>query len=251
MTPDSPLRLRRGCIAAQRKAVAAHQGRAAVAPAQRFHAVRDALLAGFILAGAYLMSASMRGTVPSFAAWFALVPLLTCIRILSPLKAMLTGGLWGLAIYAFCSIGSDRLFPASPLNLLLLTAAPAIYGAFGALLTRWIGFSPYILGVSWMGVELALTPIRLSFGLIGSRLTDSLFSDWLGHALGFVVVAFAVAYVNAILVCALHHVFRLARRPIRFEQSSRSTCLRHLGTATIWCDHSLRHMRPRAPPLVP
>jgi apolipoprotein N-acyltransferase len=92
------------------------------------------------------------------------------------------------------------------MGLLVLPLAGAGYCLTGALLTRWIGFSPFVLGVAWMGVELSLAPLGLDLGIV--KLTDSSapLVHWLAHTLGYVLVAFAVAFVNAQLAIVLSKV---------------------------------------------
>ena len=80
---------------------------------------------------------------------------------------------------------------------------PGIYAYLGARLTRWIGFNPFVLGVAWMGVELALGPAGLRTGLLAAAHEDGTFVHWVSEALGYVLVGFLVALVNASLVSVL------------------------------------------------
>jgi len=88
-------------------------------------------------------------------------------------------------------------------SLLLLTAAPAVYACLGSRLTRWIGYSPFVLGVGWMGVELVLGRAGVSSGLWLGVQSDVAVLHWIIGALGYVFAAFLVAYVAALLVSVL------------------------------------------------
>ncbi len=88
--------------------------------------------------------------------WLALVgllPLFVSIRRQTPLRALLSGALWGLSLFAFTIAGLGPAIEVAPGSLLLFIGAPAAYACLGAILTRWIGFSPFVLGVGWVGVD--------------------------------------------------------------------------------------------------
>jgi len=102
--------------------------------------------------------------------------------------------------------GDPLILPPTALAFASLTALPAVYAGGGAWLTRRIGFSPFVLGVGWMGVELVLAPLGLHNGLLAGTQGDTALMDYIGRALGYVLVAFLVAYVNAALVAVLGRV---------------------------------------------
>jgi apolipoprotein N-acyltransferase len=180
--------------------------------------------------------------------WFSLVPLFLIIRLWHPVRAMLAGALWGLSLYLSLGLteasASDRL-----LGFLLLAAVPSLYACLGAWLTRWIGFNPFVLGVAWMGVELALGPVGVRLGLVAATQGEGTFLHWIGSALGYVLVAFVVAVVNASLVSVLSAA-RLA-----IPQLPSRISLPNCGTSTP--PHRslfiplffIRPSQPRAPPI--
>jgi len=124
---------------------------------------------------------------------------------------MLCGGLWGLCLYLFVA-AAGSVIPSTTPALALLTIIPAAYAGLGALLTRRIGFNPLVLGLGWVLVEVALKPLGLRSGLLAGTQAGGTLVYWVGQVLGYVLVAFLVAYVNAsllaVLTCARLSVFR-------------------------------------------
>ena len=86
-------------------------------------------------------------------------------RACGPVHAGLCGGLWGLTLGILTAKSAASGSMLSLGSLLLLGAAPAAYACLGSRLTRWIGYSPFVLGVGWMGVELVFDGMGLSSGL--------------------------------------------------------------------------------------
>ena len=75
------------------------------------------------------------------------------------------------------------------------------------MLTRRVGFSPYLMALGWIGVELALRPLGLHHGLLAGTQADGGFViRAIGSFSGYVVVAFLVAYINASLLSVLSEV---------------------------------------------
>lgn len=138
--------------------------------------------------------------------WLALVPLFFAIRIWRPAACMSAGALWGFSLYVFSLGQADAAVSPAVGSLLLLTVMPAAYASVGAWLTRRIGFNPFILGFAWMLVELALEPVGLGAGLLGAARGNGALLDWLGQALGYVLVAFVIALGTASLVFVLSAV---------------------------------------------
>ncbi len=187
--------------------------------AQEALRVDAAVLILSLVAGAYLMAVATASPNCSWLGWFTLFPLFVAIRVQRPLGAMLSGAVWGLCLYLFLPTGGGVLAMGAPGlgtwgmdwssaggSPALLTTVPAIYALLGAALTRWIGFSPFVLGVGWMGVELALAPLGLRYGLLAGAQADAWFFPAVGHLLGYVFVAFLAAYVSALIVAVLTRV---------------------------------------------
>lgn len=201
-----------------------------------------------IVLSAYLTAWAVGSPTHSWVAWLSLLPLFVAIRVLRPLRALACGALWGGCLFAFCVASSRMAVSASLLSFALLTVIPAIYMFLGATLTRWIGFSPFVLGVGWMGVELALAPLGLHNGLLAGTQGDTAFMDYIGRALGYVLVAFLVAYVNAALVGVLGRVRLTVPRYIPATASadnSSSFVSQLLGCSSLL---ALQPSHPRAPP---
>jgi len=179
----------------------------------------------------------------------ALVPLLFVVRRRSPLRAALCGTLWGTCLWVACVVGLGPNLTSSWTALLLMSLAPGVYAGGGAYLTRWIGFSPLVLGVGWMGVEIALEPVGMRMGLLGATLEQGLLAQTVGNALGYVLVAFIVAYINASLVSLFDQVCVVTSG----RRASTSPGVRprvvEPQTLPIHSRLALGPSRPRAPPI--
>ena len=114
---------------------------------------------------------------------------------------------------------------------------------------RWIGFSPFVLGVSWMGVELAFEPLGLHTGLLIGTQGDGTLIHWLGGALGYVLVAFVVALVSAALVSALARVRVPFATPCYAVRSTESGTLLVPQTYSCFPLLVIPPSQPRAPPI--
>ncbi len=157
---------------------------------------------------AYAMGVARGSPDYWWVGWVVLLPLLVSIRVLAPVKAMAAGAFWGLCVFVslFLASGPEPEFAGGVGSLILLTVVPGVYAYLGARLTRRIGFSPYLLALGWMGVELALSPIGLRSGLLAGTQGDGVVIHWLGNFAGCALVAFLVAYVSATVFEALRRV---------------------------------------------
>ena len=141
--------------------------------------------------------------------WFTLLPLMQAARTLNPTGAFGAGMFWGSSLFAACALmGSQSVdFTASSLAILIL--GPALYGYFGAWLSRRVGFSPYLMALGWVIVEFCLRPVGLEHGLLaGTQHEDGMLFRVAGSFAGYFLVAFLVAYINASLLSVLHSVSR-------------------------------------------
>lgn len=208
------------------------------------------LLMLFSLVGSALLIgvAAKTGRYP-YVACVGLVPLFVAIRVYRPLAALLWGAAWGLSLFAVSVAGLGPPIPPTVGSLLLLAGAPAVYAWLGARLTRWIGFSPYVLAVGWMGVGLALGPLGFNAGIAGASPNDVGILHWVAHALGYVLVAFAVAYVNAALVAVLDRVRLRLPRTFFVARSRNGVLLLKSQIAGGLSRVALQPAQPRAPPL--
>lgn len=166
-------------------------------------AIETIVLCTSLIASAYLVAIAVSWPQFTWVAWLALLPLFVAVRIHHPLRAMLFGALWGVTLYYFLTgnapAGHSMGLPA----LILFATVPALYAFLGAWLTRRVGFNPFVLGVGWMAVELSLAPLGLQNGLLAAAQGDGTLLQIVGGTLGYVLVAFIVALVNALLVWLL------------------------------------------------
>lgn len=201
-----------------------------------------------LLASAYLMTLARASADYGWLAWGTLLPLFFSIRVLSPRRAMAAGVFWGLGLFVFSAFSQNGFVEATARSLALLTLIPGVYSLVLAAITRRVGFSPLLLGLGWVGVELALRPLALHHGLLAGTQGDGLFIHTLGQLAGFVLVAFVVAYVNASMLSMLRDVC-VTGEPTRFAARSTSRyAWRHPTESTSFLIHIPLLTRPRAPP---
>ncbi|MEK6677625.1 MAG: hypothetical protein AABZ47_18480 [Planctomycetota bacterium] len=202
-----------------------------------------------LVGSAYLMAGALGPMKHPAVGWFALVPIFVSIYVLKPVFAGLSGVLWGVSVIFFAPYAGWRADALGPWSVLLIAIVPGLYAGFGAALTRWIGFSPFVLAVGWMGVELALSPIGLRLGLLGLGVEESGWLHSLGLSFGYVVAAFVVAYVNAGFICVVvSKTFSKSRnRPFVSSDSRARLQLREI----VYLSRvSLRTAQPRGPPTI-
>jgi len=212
------------------------------------HGVKTTALISSLVISAGLMTAAVASRDYAWLGWLCLLPLFFAIRTCTPARAALCGALWGGCVSLSLLIGTDVAMPALP-GLALLTVIPALYAYLGARLTRWIGFSPFILAVGWMGVELASAPLGLRYSLLAETQGDGTLMTWVGQGLGYVFVGFIVAAVNASLVSVLSSV-RLNAPQRGYSVSSRDQgALLLPQTPFCLALFALSPSQPRAPPV--
>ncbi len=161
-----------------------------------------ALFASLILS-AYGVALALSTVELPWLGWVTLLPLFVAIRRLTPRAAMLAGGVWGLSLLASTTVLLDTAVSLSPVSAALMLAVPAIYVGLGSRLTRRIGFSPFVLAVGWIAVEFALTPLGLRHGLLAGTQGGGSLVQTVGGFLGYVFVAFIIAYASGMFVAAI------------------------------------------------
>jgi apolipoprotein N-acyltransferase len=158
-----------------------------------------------LVLSALVMAAALQSSSVSWLAWVGLLPLFLAVRIFGPLRAALAGAIWGACLYGFASSGPDPSIAPQLPAFVLLVYLLGVYAACASLVTRAIGFNPIVLAIGWILLESGLKPLNLHYGLLASTQTDGLLHAWFGRALGYVFVAFLVAYANASLLAFLTH----------------------------------------------
>ena len=159
-----------------------------------------AILALLLALSALLVSVAMSSPALAWLGWISLLPLFGAIRVLPAKFAALAGAWWGAALALghtwFAGAGGSSVI----LGIGLTVCVMSLYTGLGAALTRRIGFSPVVLAVGWIGVELALLPLGWRHGLLAATQSDTSLAHWLGPLLGYLFVAFLVAGINASLL---------------------------------------------------
>jgi len=159
------------------------------------------LALGVLLVPSALLTAVAVGSADySWFAWFGLLPLFFAIRVLNPVVAALAGAFWGGCFHLFLVTYAVPGLSLTSQSFVLLTIVLMLYAYFGGLLTRWVGFSPMLLALGWIVVELTLKPLGLRQGLLAGTQSTNGFLHWISCLLGYAFVALIVAGINAWLV---------------------------------------------------
>jgi hypothetical protein len=192
----------------------------------------------------------MAGVADPWVGWISLAPLLLTIRCLTPFWAAAAGALWGTALVVSSALSATSAFPITFTSTSLLVSVPALYTLAGALLTRSrVGFSPLILGAAWVGVEYALAPLALRYGLLSGGVSDIGFLHAAGGVLGYGFIAFVVAYANGLLLGLLAKVRIKVPGPL-FVPGAIDPGARILPEVVLCLPfRGARAARPRAPPI--
>jgi len=192
------------------------------------------------------LSISVPGHV--WLGWVTLIPLLFAVRALSPVGAALFASAWGSALFAFGAFVFPTPIEASFSSWALLTGMPGLYGLLAARVTRRVGFSPLLLALGWVGVELALHPLGLRHGLLAGTQGEDLVLRLIGSYAGYALVAFVVVYVNAWLLTVLDRVELVASgRSLRRATGEPIRRIFLIEIPNYWL-LILRPSKPRAPP---
>lgn len=155
-------------------------------------------MAPLIGAGAWLMSVALASPSYWWLGWVTLLPLFLAIRFLPSFPAAACGALWGLCLYLFAA--GERSSGVSASAWLMLTVIPGAFAGIAAEVTQRKGFHPLLLGLGWVGVELALKPLAMHHGLLASTQGDSAFVRLVGGLGGYAIVALLLAMGNAIVL---------------------------------------------------
>lgn len=165
--------------------------------------IKDSALAVLLVTSALLIAVAVGSADHSWFTWFALLPLFLAIRQLPPALAALAGAFWGGCFCLFLAVGVTPSLSLSLHSFALSVTALMLYAYCGARVTRWIGFSPMLLALGWVLVEMTLKPLGLRRGLLAGPQSANGFLHWMGYLLGYAFVALLVAGVNAWLVVLL------------------------------------------------
>lgn len=166
-----------------------------------------ALIGASLAGGAGVLALALRSADARWLGWVALLPLLCSVRLFGPLGAAAAGAFWGTCLALFLpAVGA-----VSGTSIALQALVMAAYAGLGSAVTRRAGFSPLLLGVGWVGVELLLAPLAGRYGLLAATQgADGLFVRTIGQVAGWLLVAFLLAYINASLLEMLTAVCAVA-----------------------------------------
>lgn len=204
---------------------------------------------GCALSFSAILMATSIGSPNGWLGWVALLPLFFAIRVLSPLPALLSGSFWGISFFAASSIVGGSGVESSVGSFLLLLTIPGLYAGLCSRITRRVGFSPLMLGLGWVAVEFALSPLSLHHGLLAGTVGDGLLVRLVGNLAGYVLVAFIVAYVTASLLSVLTRVYVAVATARMVATSGDSGAKTDAFELPIQLLRLISRSRPRAPPI--
>ena len=212
--------------------------------------VKWAAIALSLFASACFMAAAIGSQSYWWLGLITLLPLFNAIRILSPVRAGACGMFWGLSLFGVCALIGSTQISGDLTSAAYLGVIPGFYAFAGSALTRRVGFSPYLLGFGWIGVEFALQPLGLHYGLLaGTQSGDGLAIRLVGGFAGYVLVAFLVAYVNATLLTVLGQVRAAIAQPPPVVRAAAIQRRVYSTEIPSYLSHLLRISQPRAPPV--
>lgn len=208
-----------------------------------------AVPAALAVVSAFLMSLAIASPDLVWLGWVTLIPLLFAVRSLTPVGAALFASVWGSSLFVFGAFVFPTPIAATFSSWALLTGIPGLYGFVAARVTRRAGYSPLLLALGWVGVELLLHPLGLRHGLLAGTQGHGLVLRLVGSYAGYALVAFLVVYVNAWLLTVLDrvHISAPGRRP-RFVTGDVFRRFLITEIPNYWF-LLLRPSKPRAPPV--
>ncbi len=200
------------------------------------------------IAGGSAMAMALCFPSISWIAWASLFPLLISIRSHTPRRAMLSGTAWSVSLLAvmllFAQPDQSVTFFAGLCGIIAIS----FYAGMGAWATRHIGFHPLVLGVAWMLVEMALSPLGWQERVMADVYASSGWLSLLSHSLGCVFVGFAVAFITASIVSGAMIVYARVSVP-RHRSKAIPTIIQSLcGDRVLQQILELVEADPRAPP---
>ncbi len=144
---------------------------------------------------------------------FALIPFLYKIIISTPGESLRLGFLLGLSLFG-ASLGHSLV--AAPFTCLpTLIAGTALFSLFGwaaGWARKHWGFSPFVVSVLWVGLEMGL----LRFGFVGGMLVESGTASQLLHSLvgllGFIAASALIVLLNSFLILAVIKTLEMVSR---------------------------------------
>lgn len=215
--------------------------------------VRKTLAVGLVLcASAALLSIEIGSGSRSLIGLFTLFPLLAVMRVLSPRKSMVCGAFWGASLFVALVAQTESVMPATALSFSLLVSAPATYAFVLVWLSRRYGFNPLMLAFGWGFVELAMTPLGLQGGLLGSAVGFQSGSvlHLLQGVLGYVCIAAIIVALNGLALALLGCAYRKVCGAARVVRSSSHVQQRFFPLEVPIHLRSIANLgRPRAPPV--
>jgi hypothetical protein len=208
----------------------------------------------FIFAGSSALLLLVANLFPAYwyFSFFALTPFLYRVIKASPSESLRLGILFGLSFFAVSGIDS-QMNPSFHLILKLLsgTALFALFGwTVGRARKRW-GFSPSIVALLWVGLEIGLVKLGWVNALLGKAEFSHPFFGGLLALFGFLTVSAIIVLLNSLLALLILKTLEIVRS--WGKKFSRSGCeaTRHLfSTPSLIAQKVYFVPEGRAPPYI-
>jgi apolipoprotein N-acyltransferase len=204
------------------------------------------VLVGGLVVSALLVAAAIRLPELRPLHWISLVPLFMATRLLRPSGAAYCGALWGvILLYGLAHSGGA---PAGPHSCTFFVLLPALYSGLVSRVVARVGFRPLLLAAAWLLPELLLHLSSGEQGLVGRALCPAGPSALAAHYMGWLVVVWLIAWVNAALVEWLARWWNALRRRRPLPRPAARS--RRVAPADLPWRPSIRSRpsSPRAPP---
>jgi len=167
----------------------------------------------FVFAGGSALLLLLTNLFPEFwyFSFFALIPLLYRLIKATPSESLRLGFLFGLSYFSVSTIDSLVLSPVPAfIRLLCGTTLFACFGwGVGSARKHW-GFTPSLVALLWVGLEMGLLKLGLIGGLLGGQDFSHPFIGGLIALFGFLAAAAIIALLNSLFVLIVIEILKIS-----------------------------------------
>lgn len=186
------------------------------------------------------------GMLVRLCGFFALLPLFGAIRLLSPRASACAGACWSLFLWLL--LRGAREEETGPLQIAATLIASSAFAAMASFLHQNLRCGPLHLSLAYLLFEITLLPLGLDLGLLVATIEGGGLVATLGSIFGYLVVAFLVAYFNALIIALAAKLSLPRSRPGTRQtanHTSRGSCPEFVSLCT---QHALVPVLARPPP---
>lgn len=173
-----------------------------------------------IALGLFISAASLKLSEAGGGTWLGLVsllPLFAVIRYSLPARAAVYGAFWGACVWLFVKPSPDAGLFASFGGLVWTGATSGGFAFLASYLHHRLRLGAFHLALAWVLFEIALMPLDMGLGLLAATQQGSGFLDVAGRLFGYLLVAFVIAYFNALVLIVVVRLGAAVRNPVRAD----------------------------------